>query len=79
MPPSGVKAGAGISKDKVNYRHHEQCSTCMYFYPLNSCKIVEGNISPEMVCDKWAMAEAKAKYKDKNFFTTEYEKSQGGT
>lgn len=80
MPPSGVKSGAGLSKDKVNYRQHEQCSTCIHFYPLNSCEIVAGNISPDAVCDRWQMTESKDKYRPgKDFFQKEYEKSQGGS
>lgn len=73
--PTGIVPGAGIPKEQVNYRHHEQCSTCNYFYPLNSCRIVDGNISPEAVCDKWEMTEPKGS-KDKKFFQKEYEKQE---
>lgn len=74
--PTGIKPGAGLGKDVVNYRHHEQCSTCNYFYPLNSCRIVDGNISPEAVCDKWEMTEPKGP-KGKGFYQKEYDKTNG--
>ena len=73
--PTGVVAGAGLGKEKVNYRQHEQCSTCINFYPLNSCRIVSGNISPEAVCDKYEITEPK-RTKDKNYFQKEYEKTK---
>ena len=71
--PTGLVAGAGQSKEQVNYRHHEQCSTCSYFYPLNSCRKVSGNISPEAVCNLWEMTEPK-RTKDKDYFQKEYDK-----
>lgn len=74
--PTGLVSPAGEPKEKVNYRHHEQCSTCNYFYPLNSCRIVAGNISPEAVCDRWEMVEGKGT-KDKNYFEKEYQKTKG--
>ncbi len=76
--PTGLVPPAGLPKDEVNYRHHEQCGTCNYFYPMNSCKIVAGNISPEAVCDKYQITEPKAT-KDKNYFQNEYQKNKGGT
>ena len=77
MSHSGILAGAGIDKEKVNYRQHEQCSTCAYFYPLNSCRKVSGNISPEAVCDLWELTDSTAKHRpNKQFFQKEYEKSK---
>ena len=75
MPTSGIVAGAGLPKEEVNYRQHEQCVTCMHFYPLNSCEIVSGNISPEAVCDKWAM-KVKDTGKDADFYMEEYSKTK---
>ena len=74
--PTGVVAGAGLGKEKVNYRQHEQCSTCAYFYPLNSCKKVSGNISPEAVCDLWELTSTSKHRPDKKYFEKEYEKSK---
>lgn len=76
--PTGLVPAAGIPKADVNYRHHEQCSTCNYFYPANSCRIVQGNISPEAVCDKWEMEEPKGT-KDKSYFEKEYKKTKDST
>ena len=73
--PSGIVAGAGLSKDDVNYRQHEQCSACMHFYPLNSCDIVDGNISPDNVCDKWEIKKKDAG-KDAQFYMEEYGKKK---
>ena len=76
--PTGIMPGAGLSKEKANYRHHEQCSSCMNFYPLNSCRIVDGNISPDAVCDHWAIKEDNKTRPGKEYFQKEYEKSKGG-
>ena len=73
--PSGIVPGAGLDKDKVNYRQHEQCSACMHFYPLNSCDIVDGNISPDNVCDHWDVKK-KDMGKDAEFYMKEYEKGK---
>lgn len=75
--PSGIVSGAGKTKDSVNYRHHEKCSTCMNFYPLNSCVIVDGNISPDNVCDDWAIR-PPAQMKDGDFFLKEHQKMMKG-
>ena len=70
----GIVAGAGLPKEEVNYRQHEQCSSCMHFYPLNSCDIVDGNISPENVCDKWEVKK-KDMGKDAQFYMDEHSKA----
>jgi hypothetical protein len=69
-----LKAGAGLTKEAVNYRQHEQCSSCMHFYPLNSCDIVDGNISPENTCDKWEVKK-KDMGKDAQFYMDEHSKA----
>ena len=74
--PSGIKAGAGLTKESVNYRPYEKCSLCMHFYPMNSCEIVDGNISPEAVCTKWEFKK-KDEGKDGEFYKAEYAKSIG--
>jgi len=72
--PSGIVPGAGIDKNKVNYRQHEQCSSCVYFFPLNSCEIVDGNISPDNVCDLWEVKKNN-EGKDAEFYLSQYVKS----
>lgn len=71
----GIMAGAGIKKEEVNYRQHEQCSTCDHFYPQNSCDIVDGNISPDNVCDKWEI-KSKQVPRDGKFYQEMYNKEQ---
>ena len=73
--PSGIVSGAGLDKDKVNYRQHEQCSACMHFYPLNSCDLVDGNISPDNVCDHWEVKK-KSEGKDADYYMDEYKKDK---
>jgi hypothetical protein len=68
-----ILAGKGLSKEEVNYRQHEQCKTCMHFYPMNSCDIVDGNISSDAVCDKWEM-KPRDNGKDAEFYMEEYKK-----
>lgn len=75
--PSGIVAGAGIPKDQVNYRQHEKCATCTHFYPLNSCDLVSGNISPEAVCNRWEIKPASDGGKDATFYQQEYNKVSG--
>lgn len=72
--PSGIVSGAGVSKDSVNYRQHEKCLTCMHFYPMNSCDLVAGNISPEAVCNRWEIKK-KDTGKDGSFYMDEYAKN----
>ena len=50
---------ARLNKEEVNYRQHEKCMTCNYFYYPNSCEKVEGNVSQEAVCTKWEMQKKK--------------------
>jgi hypothetical protein len=72
----GLTPGAGLSKDEVNYRQHEKCKTCNYFYNPGSCEIVAGNISADNVCDKWELGTEKDKDgKDGEFYQREYAKT----
>ena len=73
--PSGLVPGAGLSKDEVDYRQHEKCASCVYFYPTNSCERVAGNISSENVCDLWEVKQ-KTRGKDANFYNAEFDKAQ---
>ena len=73
--PSGIVAGAGKSKEEVNYRQHEMCKTCTHFYNPGSCSVVAGNISTDAVCDMWAIR-PPSKPKDGEFYKGEYDKVQ---
>jgi len=74
MPTSGIVAGAGLSKEEVNYRLHEKCATCTYFYPANSCEIVQGNVSADAVCNKWEI-KPKPEPMDGESYKAEYRKA----
>jgi hypothetical protein len=73
--PSGIVSGAGLNKEEVNYRMHEKCFTCSHFYYPNSCETVDGNISPDAVCNKWEM-KPKKEPKDGSFYMEEYKKTE---
>lgn len=73
--PSGLVPGAGIDKADVNYRQHERCSSCVHFYPMNSCDLVDGKISSESVCDHWE-GKKRETGKDASFYMDEYEKGK---
>lgn len=69
--------GEKANKEVVNYRNMSSCGTCTnYNSPTGGCKLVEGNISPKMVCDKYAIKEV-APYRDKEFFEKEYNANNG--
>lgn len=63
-----------LNKDEVNYRQHEKCNTCNYFYYPNMCEIVKGNISPDAVCDKWEI-KPKKEPMDGESYMAEYNKA----
>lgn len=72
----GLLAGKGLNKDEVDYRQHERCKTCMHFYYPGSCDIVDGNISMDAVCNKWAI-KPKNEPKDGEFYMNEYRSKEG--
>lgn len=74
----GLLAGAGRSKEEVNYRQFERCLSCTNFYAPGSCKLVSGNISPDAVCNLWAMQEKKTMGMDGSDYLKEYTKNPGG-
>ena len=47
----------GLSKEYVDYRVSSKkkvrCLTCDNFFANSNCEVVNGNISPEAVCDRW--------------------------
>ncbi len=62
--PLSLAAGGGQSeaqgktpKTQAEYQDQpkggQQCSTCVNFIPEKSCKIVEGDISPQGWCKFW--------------------------
>lgn len=67
----GIVSGAGLTKEEVNYRQHEKCLTCVHFYYPNSCDIVQGNISPDAVCNKWEIKPQTPESKDGMFYIEE--------
>jgi hypothetical protein len=50
-------AQAKASKDAMKYQDKpnkdQKCSNCMQFQPPDSCKVVEGKISPDGYCIAW--------------------------
>ena len=77
MGDSGLVAPKGLNKDEVNYRQHEKCKTCTHFYYPGSCDLVDGNISPDAVCNKWAIKPPTEEGKDGSFYQEEYSKAKG--
>ena len=61
-------------KETVDYRFHEQCSSCIHYYS-STCEIVDGKISADAVCDEWRFKES-AKYHDNEFYANEYNESK---
>jgi len=72
----GLVPGAGLNKDEVNYRQHEKCKACTHFYYPGSCDVVDGNISPDTVCDKWEVKPKQSSGMDGEFYASEYEKNK---
>ena len=58
------------TKESVNYRLHEQCSSCIHFY-AGECEIVEGRISADAVCAEWKLKEG-ARFHDGSFYVEHY-------
>ncbi len=73
----GIMPGARASKESVNYRPLEKCGLCMSFYPGGRCELVEGNISPDAICDKYAIKPPESPYRDREFYEAEYQKKVG--
>jgi len=63
-----------LNKDDVNYRIHEKCKTCNYFYYPNTCELINGNISPDAVCNKWEI-KPKSEPMDGESYKAEYDKA----
>jgi len=56
----------GVEKDYVNYKiasadTKKKCATCDNFYPPGAfCELVDGNISPEAICDRYHIGGGKS-------------------
>lgn len=72
----GLMPDARLSKEEVKYRNNERCSVCDHFVSSGHCETVAGNISPEMVCDKWEVRSLHPQGKDKDFYEAEYNKAR---
>ena len=63
-------------KEDTNYKVGYKCSNCIHFLPVpgtgmpSKCELVEGNISPDAVCDLWEISENSKPY-DKEFYMKE--------
>jgi hypothetical protein len=57
IPGKDALAQQKVSKESTKYQDKpngdKQCSNCAQFVPNNSCKIVEGTISPQGYCIIW--------------------------
>lgn len=62
------------SKSAVGYRNFQACRNCNYFYTSGMCERVEGNISPDGVCNIWEPMEKPPVYRDKEYFQQQYDK-----
>jgi hypothetical protein len=75
--PKKVPFSSKKDKVEVNYRIAEKCQTCDHYSP-NTCRIVEGNIAPQAVCDLWAIRSSLPGGIYGEFYLNEYQKSRGG-
>ena len=69
----------GLDKDYVGYKIATKktlrCSTCDNFYPPSAmCEIVEGNISPDAVCDRYHIGGRRNSGRDGEFYKKEHKK-----
>jgi hypothetical protein len=72
----------GVAKDYVNYKIATKktlrCSTCDNFYPPSAmCEVVDGNISPDAVCDRYFIGGRRTSGKDKEYYKRELKKVGG--
>ncbi len=76
-PLTGATFSGKLNKSDVNYRYSENCKNCDY-YLNGACRIVEGSIAPEFVCDKWVVnSQPKDKGVFADFYIDEYKKAKG--
>jgi len=65
-----------LKKEEVRYRPAEDCGKCGHFLHAGGCEIVDGNISPDAVCEKYTMMEKLPEVKHAEFYQSEYQKSK---
>jgi hypothetical protein len=57
LTPRDARAQQKASKESLKYQDKpngdQQCSNCAQFVSPNSCKVVEGTISPQGYCLAW--------------------------
>jgi hypothetical protein len=73
----GIMPGARLSKEEVNYRPLEKCGLCMFYYQAGRCEQVDGNISPDAICSKFALKPPDSPYRDKAFYQKEFDRTKG--
>lgn len=75
IPSKGRIVPFSSRKDKleVNYRNAEKCQMCD-FYLNGRCENVEGNISPDAVCDLWQIRSRRTGALGAEFYQEEYNK-----
>jgi hypothetical protein len=61
-PPRAFAQGAGkMSKAQAQYQDHpngiQACATCTLFEEPKTCKVVDGDVSPDGWCKAYAMAD----------------------
>ena len=64
------------SKDEVNYKVGAKCANCVNFINPQHCKMVDGFIAPEGLCDLFSTEENSKPY-SKDFFMKEYQSATG--
>lgn len=75
-PAVGAEYTGKMNKDDVNYRTQAHfCRNCD-FYRAGACKIVDGNIAPDYVCDKWILNSMPKTGVFADFYMEEYHKAK---
>ena len=72
----------GLLKEEVGYKISNKkkvrCLTCDNFFGPASCELVEGNISPEAVCERWYITGSKISARGGEYYNKEYRRNKGG-
>jgi len=72
----------GLLKTEVNYKISKKkalrCQNCDYFIRNGSCEVVDGNISPDGVCDRWYLP-GKNEPKGAEFYKKQARRSKNAT
>lgn len=58
LPQVGRAQSGKVSKTQAKYQDkskgNQNCSKCLHFVADNTCKVVEGKVSPQGWCQLWA-------------------------